>query len=368
MSWHVTLKPRRLLLTSILAVVVTTTELPSLAWGQTVSAGDDTAAIQALLEKGGRVHLPAGQYRVTSTLMIDSGTRIEGDGNSTVITGNIDGPILASRSYWDPDAAKELTGHVHIKDLSIVGGNDGTKQHNHGIVLRDFYSTVENVEIRDVGGHGVYLTASRRDGSRSDGTLVENRLVNVVVRGSHRTSFFLGERGRPQLTDGYLLACVSQARHPVDAHLEVGSAAGWRIVDFHGYGKATTKDAVILVGGFRTKVRGLHVQNFARRGLFLPNAQEAIFLDAISIDSDANEEGAHALYVGRNSGEAPIVYLNGLSITKDSGANPIAWAYVAEGARLIAPGGVALHGSAKGLITDLEGKGAAGNGENSLSR
>jgi hypothetical protein len=350
------------------AILVLATALSSRASAQTTSTDDDTATIQAMLDEGGRVHLPSGQYRVTSPLMIDSGTRVEGDGNSTVIMGDFDGPILASRSYWDPDTAKELTGHVHIKDLSIVGGNDGTKQHNHGIVLRDFYSTVENVEIRDVGGHGIYMTASRRDGSRSDGTLVENRLINVVVRGSHRTSFFLGERGRPQLTDGYLHACVSQARHPIDAHLEIGSAAGWRIVDFHGYGKAVTKDAIVLVGGFRTKVHGLHVQNFARRGLFLPNAQESIFLDAISIDSDANEKGSHALYVGRSSGRAPIVYLNGLSITKDSGANSIAWAYVAEGASLIAPGGVALHGSAKDLVTDMEGKGTAGTGEESLSR
>ena len=70
---------------------------------------DDTATIQAMLDEGGRVHLPSGQYRVTSPLMIDSGTRVEGDGNSTVIMGDFDGPILASRSYWDPDTAKELS-------------------------------------------------------------------------------------------------------------------------------------------------------------------------------------------------------------------------------------------------------------------
>jgi hypothetical protein len=324
----------------------------------TVYYQDYTDIIQGMLDKGGRVHIAAGRYRVSKPLVFDSRTRIEGDGNGTVIIGDFDGPILASRNYWDSASRMEPAGHVYVTDLSILGGNDGAKQNNHGLVLRDFYSTIANVTVRDVGGHGIYLTASRRDGSTGDRDLVENRLINVVVRGSRRTSFLLGERHGPRLTDGYVYGAVSHARHAIDSHLEVGSASGWRIIDFFGYGNAQTRDAVVLAGGSRTNVRGLHVQNFSRRGLYLTDAGNAIFLEAISIDSDANNSGAHGIYADRGVGQTPVVYLKGLSITKDTGSNPIAWAYMGEGVRLVAPGGIALHGNARNLVTGLAGGGS----------
>jgi hypothetical protein len=180
----------------------------------------------------------------------------------------------------------------------------------------------------------------------------------VVVRGSHRTSFLLGERHGPRLTDGYLYDAISHARHGIGSHLEIGSAAGWRVIDFHGYGKAITREAVVLAGASRTVVRGLHVQNFSQRGLYLKDAGNAIFLESISIDSDANNGGAHAIYADRGVGQTPVIYLKGLSITKDSGSNPIAWGYIEEGVKLIAPGGIALHGDARNLVTGIAGGGS----------
>jgi hypothetical protein len=83
---------RRELLASVAAVAVVST-VASLAemvvdnGPQLVGDGiaDDTAAIQAMLDRGERVALPAGKFRVTSTLVLQEGACLDGGGHSQLI-------------------------------------------------------------------------------------------------------------------------------------------------------------------------------------------------------------------------------------------------------------------------------------------
>ena len=318
---------------------------------------DDTAAVQTALDAGSRIYLPAGIYRVTQTLRFDSRTAIFGDGRNSIIKGDFDGPILASRSYFAKEGTAP-TGWVVLRDFAIEGSDNGEFTQNHGILLRDFYSTVENIEIRRTGGHGIFLTAQRDDGrSAAQGTLVENRIKNVAVRGSWQTSYFLGERGNRKLTDGYLYSCVSQATKAIESHLFIGSAGGWRIEDFHGYGKITTITGAEIVGGFRTKLRGVHLQNFRDVGISFRSTQESVSLEGVTLDSDSNVDGAYGIRIGRNADYRPHVQITNFSITKDYGDNQLTALYVAAGSVVSLPSGIALQGHASDKITKYEIRG-----------
>ena len=319
---------------------------------------DDTAAIQQALDSGSRVFLPAGSYRVTRTLRLDSRTTLYGEGRNSIITGDFDGPILASRNYF-ADEKLAPQGSTVLRDFVIEGSDNRKFVNNHGILLRDFYSSLEHIEVRRVGGFGIFLTELRDDGSRaSSGTLVENRIEHVVVRGSWRSSFYLGEKGNKKYTDGYLYSSISQASRNIESHLFIGSAGGWRIEDFHGYGKSMTQVGAEIVGAFRTKIRGMHLQNFGDVGIFLKSTQESVFLEGISLDSDSNSEGAYGIRIGRNADYLPRVQITSFSVTKDKGRNRLTALFVGSDTTVSLPSEIAIQGRESGKVTRYEIKGA----------
>lgn len=128
---------------------------------------DDTAAIQAALDavpEGGRaVYLPAGRYKVTSTLRVTrDGTMLYGDG-----TGNRSGATQASNgSRLEPTSAvtgsvvlvqrtendRPLQGVV-LKDFTIDGALVGTAM--DGIVFRCNQGHMDRVHIWRMSGVGL---------------------------------------------------------------------------------------------------------------------------------------------------------------------------------------------------------------------
>jgi parallel beta-helix repeat protein len=77
---------------------------------------DDTLALERALSEAaygnGSVFMPAGAYRVTRTLLVESGVTLEGEGASSVITA-IDGPLIVLNS-------SSTTG-TSMRDFAIVG-------------------------------------------------------------------------------------------------------------------------------------------------------------------------------------------------------------------------------------------------------
>ena len=79
---------------------------------------DDTAAIQAALDAGGLVHLPAGRYRLTAPLRPRSGTALVGDGSASVLLPEGSRPAIADVFT----SASPLT-EFHCRDFAIDGRN-----------------------------------------------------------------------------------------------------------------------------------------------------------------------------------------------------------------------------------------------------
>jgi hypothetical protein len=130
---------------------------------------DDTAAIQAALNAvtvGGRaVYLPAGRYKVTSTLTVtQDGTTIFGDGAGNRVGGtqfststrieaasSIAGSIiLVQRAAND----RPLQG-VTLHDFTVDGGLFGTAV--DGIIFRSNQGHIEHVHIWSCSGTGLRL-------------------------------------------------------------------------------------------------------------------------------------------------------------------------------------------------------------------
>lgn len=97
---------------------------------------DDTDAIQAALDVGGDVYIPAGRYKITKTLFINSNTSVVGDGEGTVIFLGDNGANLTPH-YWysaevEPDypdyypyiTTRENAHSIRIAWLRVEGNTE----------------------------------------------------------------------------------------------------------------------------------------------------------------------------------------------------------------------------------------------------
>jgi hypothetical protein len=119
---------------------------------------DDTAAIQAAINGDIRnIHVPAGNYKITSSLTLQQGTRLFGDGSNNEIQSHKITKIL---SFGDFNAlvvnsgAPGYFGFIAVKDLSIIKSSGSTKT-NSGLKAQNFapHVILENVLIEnyDIG-------------------------------------------------------------------------------------------------------------------------------------------------------------------------------------------------------------------------
>lgn len=113
---------------------------------------DDTAAIQAALSAHFAVYVPSGTYKVSSTLNLQAGSVLFGDGSTSEITcANGDISIIYGLS----------TDNCAVKNLKInvtVAGTSGYIGAVHFATCQN--CRVENVEIEGVTWAGVYLDGS----------------------------------------------------------------------------------------------------------------------------------------------------------------------------------------------------------------
>ena len=241
---------------------------------------DDTAAIQAALDKAGPgpVVLEGRHYRVGATLLVPSGATLLGEGATLLCVGE-SGPVLASEAWARPGAA--LRGRTRVTGLRIeFAADDNTRD---GILLHDFWSSLDGCEVVRPGGRGIVLAALDRAGTPAGGTLVENRILGCTVRDAGDTAFALGEPANGKLTDGTLAGCLASLREGVTAPaVVIGHAAGWTVRDLHTYG-GRPDTAVELRQGYFTRVAGLYIEGFGRFGLALPAAQTSIVVADVQV-------------------------------------------------------------------------------------
>lgn len=112
---------------------------------------DDTAAIQAALDNGGCVYFPEGNYRVTSTLIPISNTKIYGCGTIT-----LDNQTEASTMYVFSVSGNNSTqkNNITFDGITITANNPGAGYVRGGITIvqTEGLSTavVDNIQLRNL--------------------------------------------------------------------------------------------------------------------------------------------------------------------------------------------------------------------------
>ncbi|MFH5804694.1 right-handed parallel beta-helix repeat-containing protein [Alienimonas sp. DA493] len=151
---------------------------------------DDTAALQALIDAGGAVTLPAGPLRITAPLVVDltktgrtsiSGAGVArlvmaGPGPAVRVIGSHDGtadPASVSDRVWANENAPMLDG------FEIVGAHPEAD----GVLAEGTMQlTLTRLVVRETR-HAVRLTGRNRNVTVSDCHLYENRGVGLFLDG-----------------------------------------------------------------------------------------------------------------------------------------------------------------------------------------
>jgi hypothetical protein len=274
---------------------------------------DDTAALQAALDRarGAGVLLSGRIYATTATLLLPSGTTVQGMG--AVIRARADNqPVLASAAWANRRA--ETRGRTRVAGLRIEATGRGPAQ--DGIVLHDFWSELADLEIVDAGGRGIVLTATDRGGTPIGSTLVENRVRRCVVRNCGGTAFWLGEPANGKLTDGELSDCIGTSKDGSTAPIVVvGHAAGWTLRNIHTYG-GRPGTAIEIRQAYFTRVSALYVEGFDKVGLALPQIQTDVTIADVQIVAERFGDGAAFIELsGHRDYPAPLAEFTNVVLT-----------------------------------------------------
>ncbi|AMB44407.1 hypothetical protein [Methylobacterium sp. AMS5] len=298
---------------------------------------DDTAALQAGLNRaeGAGLRLEARTYKISDTLLIPSGTILDGAGAVLHSTAD-DRPILASRAYAGP---APLRGRTRITRLRLEGTGRGPGQ--HGVVLLDYWSEIAEVEVATVGGRGIVLADRDAADRAPTGTLVENRVRDCAVRGSGRAGIWAGDVANGRLTDGLIRDCIialaEDAREPA---LMIGHAAGWTIDGIHTYGGRPER-AVDLHQAYFTSLTNLYVESFAQAAVTLAAVQTSVTLSNLNlVAGEVETEAAFLELSAHRDFPTPRVLVSNVALWRERG-KPMDAVRIAD-TRLILDGGPVL--------------------------
>lgn len=125
---------------------------------------DDTTAIALAIQAHGCIYIPSGIYRVTGTIDIGSNTKIYGDGQSSIITGN-------SNLF---DMISIRGDYNSLSDFVIDGGDTGLKL--TGIDRPCVHNIIENLVIRH-SNNGIILDGGTDTNKPCYWNIVKNTLV-----------------------------------------------------------------------------------------------------------------------------------------------------------------------------------------------
>ena len=327
-------------------------------------ANDATTDVNnALLQAytaGYAVSIPGGILRV-STLRWPTRTEIFGMGipHTKIITDGSNDPIIKSKNLFTGDAhAGNMQGYCAIHDLQIIGSNDQALNNQHGIVFRDFFSQIHNVQLVGCGGNAIKFTEVN-DASVRTGVGVNNQIRDCAIyenRGIQ--ALVLGDSASTKMTDGLLENLyVNSARTGANTgytQIYVGNAAGWRIRNIHTYSYHPTASPLVnpltsmhLVKSWHTQLRDIYLEEWENSGLYLEGGGLTM-IDGITCicQTASSGGGGSALYIdGSGTYGNPVVHLQGLGLTKSAGTQTVYPITVDHNARLNLAAPVSVEGS-----------------------
>lgn len=329
---------------------------------------DDTLAIQTAINtagEGGSVFIPSGTYKISAQLVVFSKFQMRGAGTGATqinqVTNNT--PIIVSRSYVSALSYTPV-GNLTIKDIRLNGTSTGSGQ--HGIILRDFYSRVENVYVTATGGNGVRFTHLNDASSPFGSSMPENQLLGTTVRNCGNTGVYavhLGADDNAKLTAGIvqnLIVDTTGSATAPDSHLSVGASANWVVRGVHGYGtvgsdsvrinaaSSTIVDDVFVDGAFGSSSAGVNFRNL----------QQSTIVNNVTVNAPNSSTTNGAIFLQRSgSFTAPRITVSNLTVVQVNNKT-IAGVNSADAAIVARLSGFVTDGAFAGNVTAVGGTGS----------
>ena len=280
---------------------------------------DNTAALKAAsaAAANGVLTIPAGVYRITDTFPIPKTLVCNSPGVVTILNTTPGQPVAASRN-WLTAIGGAPAGRGAIRGIRFCGpGGTVVDANNHGLIIRDYRMDIENVCVMNVGGDGFVLTHLNQAGVATSGTLVENWINGLEVRGVAGRPVLLGPANNNKITDGFIDNVVVQCTSTSPNGVFAGSAAGWQIGEIHTYG-TPAGDAIRLLNCFRTQVGRLYVEAFPSGSYALNlNVQQDVTIESLMADMPAG--GGTAVYITKaDVYPSQFVSIGALALRMDS--------------------------------------------------
>lgn len=317
---------------------------------------DDTAAFQAAFNAasaGHTVFIPksSSNYLLASNVYFPSGITIRGSRGTTIQCTGTTLPGLCSKGYIDASAPG---GRTLIENLKIIGPGSGVGgAGNHGLVIRDYYTTVRNLEISAFGGNALRFTHFDKDGLNPvSSTLVQNHVENLYLFDCADTTFLYGVDANNKLTDAVIKDIWISTNATSTYGITVGSAAGSTIENIHTYGTAPLTTPFRVANCYATTIRGVYVETFKTYAMFLSAVQTTISVSDIHIITGASMDAAGAALIGMSLGGGftnPIVQISDLNVRHTS-ANPYTVVLSTSGSIIVQLNGYRKTGTGTGVV------------------
>tara|TARA_Y100000310_G_scaffold74348_1_gene70493 strand:- start:22636 stop:24501 length:1866 start_codon:yes stop_codon:yes gene_type:complete len=251
---------------------------------------DDSAAIQgasdfSYMNSLGGLYIPKGSY-VCSDIKIYSRQTYKGDGyQQTNLISDGDAPVLISAN-WSGYNGASPQGHCQIKSLRVTGQNSASNTNEIGILIRDYYSTIESVWVVDCGSHGIRFDHKNQSGSTTGGTLVENRIRDIECFSNYGDGISYGDDDNNALTDAHFDNIIVNTKSGSSNYgINIGSSAGCQINQVHIYGTPVL-DGMRLANCFNTNVDGIYIENATRYSLSILKFQKHLNASNLSLGAE----------------------------------------------------------------------------------
>lgn len=203
------------------------------------NSADDAGRINAAIaasEEGDEVVID-GPCLIAETIELLGDRAYRGKSRTGTILRQGDGAnleaMLASDSYLDN--LPRTGSPISIRRLTLDGNKASNGAATTAIILRSWQSVVEDVQIKDMGGHGIMLSSSSADGTQmTESTSVNGQIVGNFITDCDGHGVYVYEPAGNSMTDWNLTDNWIASSGRSGIHLD--NAAGWVIERNHIYG------------------------------------------------------------------------------------------------------------------------------------
>ena len=224
---------------------------------------DDYRAIQDCVDyafrHGTSVEFGNKTYAVSNTVRLYANCIY--NGNNCTIRQTANKPVMATYKYFD---ATRSGYHITINDFFLEGNISHAE--NDGLILCGWYIRVNNVNVQNVGGHGIVVTSFDVDGNEvSATTLVEGMIRNTRVKSGVNKYPFYQRCDHVTITDWRVENCIFSSDY-CECFMKFNRIAGWFLSDVQCYGLSTNA-GLYADFGTSTQLTNIVLDGITRYGM-----------------------------------------------------------------------------------------------------